>query len=212
MGNGWAVLLVLGTLSGAVLSPLLTSVGMAQLAARGDASARLRLISTLAGGLTGAATVETAHRAEIWALAPALVVWGCALVAAAACDAVTQRIPTALVRQATVAVAVLLTAGLALHRDWAGLVLSAVAALVGGLTMLMCWRLAGAGFGDVRLAVLGGLGLGHTSPANLVLGLVAFTVVTGVLAGIALARGGSRRTLIPLAPALAAGFLVAAAV
>lgn len=212
MGSGWAVLLVLGTLAGAVLSPVLTSVGMAQLASGEDASARLRLITTLAGGLAGAATVETAHRADTWALAPALLVWGCVLVAAAACDAVTQRIPTALVRQATVAVAVLLSAGLALHRDWAGLVLSAVAALAGGLTMLTCWRLAGAGFGDVRLAVLGGLGLGHATPIGLVLGLAAFTVVTGVLAGVALARGGNRRTMIPFGPALSVGFLVAAAV
>ena len=212
MGSGWSLLVLGGTLFGAVLSPALTSVGMAQLAVHRGATGWSWLFSTLAGGLAGAATVATAHRADIWGLAPALVIWATALVAAASCDAVTQRIPTALVRQATVAVGVLLSVGLALHRDWAGLVLSGVASLAGGLTMLVCWRVAGAGFGDVRLAVLGGLGLGHATPNGLVLGLAAFTVVTGVQAGVALARGGTRRTLIPFGPALAAGFLVAAAI
>lgn len=211
MGGGWLFVAIVGTLSGAVLSPLLTSVGLAQLAHRNVASARLFLISALAGGLAGAAAVATSHRTNALELAPALVIWGCALVAAAACDAVTQRIPTPLVRQATVAIFVLLSIGLAMDGDWAGLVLSGVGSLAAGLTLLLCWRFAGAGFGDVRLATLGGLGLGHATHRGLLLALAAFTLVTALQAVITLMRGGGRRGTFPYGPALAIGFLLAAA-
>ena len=212
MSASWSGLAVAGALIGAALSPLLTSLGLRQLARRDRSDSGLQLISALVGGLAGAAAVTTSHRVHVWQLAPALLVWGCALVAAATCDAVTQRIPTPLVRQATVATSVLLLIGLTMHGDWRGLLLSGVGSVAGGLTMLMCWRCAGAGFGDVRLAVLGGLGLGHATQGGLLLGFAALVATTGVQAGITLAHGGTRKTLIPYGPALAAGFLVAAAV
>ena len=65
--------------------------------------------------LTGAAAIVTLHRTETWWLSPALLVWGWALVAAACCDAVTQRVPTPLVRQAGGVTCVVLTAGLAVQ-------------------------------------------------------------------------------------------------
>ncbi|WP_299960151.1 peptidase [uncultured Modestobacter sp.] len=168
------------------------------------------MASGLLGALAGALTVMTSDRADVRGLAPGLVIWGCALVAAASCDAVTQRIPTPLIRQATVVTCALLVGGLSVHADWRGLVLSGVGSAAATVSLLLCWRFAGAGFGDVRLAALGGLGLGHATHEGLLLGLVAFGAMTGVQAGVALARGGTRRTLIPYGPALAAGFLIAA--
>ncbi|TYP87447.1 type IV leader peptidase family protein [Blastococcus xanthinilyticus] len=141
---------------------------------------------------------------------PALMVWGCALVAAASCDAVTQRIPTPLVRQAAVGTGVLLTVGLVVDGGWRGLLLSGVAAAAAGAVLLLCWRFAGAGFGDVRLAALGGLGLGHATHRGLLLAFIAFTVITVTQAVITLMRGGDRQSTFPYGPALAVGFLLAA--
>jgi leader peptidase (prepilin peptidase)/N-methyltransferase len=153
--------------------------------------------------------MATTYRTGIWWLAPALMIWGCALVAAACCDAVTKRIPTALVRQASVVTCALLIVALAMHGDWPGLVLSGAAALASGLTMLMCWRFVGAGFGDVRLATLGGLGLGHATHRGLLIALSTFTLITMTQAVITLMRGGDRRSTFPYGPALAVGFLLA---
>ena len=195
---------------GAATAPWLTSHGLAQLARLDAARPGLALASAVAGGGAGAAAIVTSHRAGTWWLVPALLVWGCALVAAASCDAVTQRIPTPLVRQASVATCMLLTAGFAVRGDWRGLLLSGLAAAAAGAVLLLCWRFAGAGFGDVRLAVLGGLGLGHATPRGLILAFVASSVITVTQAGMTLLRGGDRRSTFPYGPALAVGFLLAA--
>ncbi|MCZ2812113.1 MULTISPECIES: peptidase [unclassified Modestobacter] len=207
MSGEWSIA---ATLTGASLSPLLTRWGLSQLARQDRATWALWLASSLGGGVAGAAAVATWHRTNSWQLAPILLIWGCALVAAASCDAVTQRIPTPLVRQAGVATCLLLIVGLAVRGDWGGLLLSGVSTIAAGFTMLLCWRFAGAGYGDVRLAVLGGLGLGHANSGGLLLGLAVFAGVTCAQVGIALARGGNRETTIPYGPALAAGFLLAA--
>src|SRR3954469_20756470 len=173
MTGTWLGAGVAAALAGAMITPVLTARGLAQLARQDAAGAGLRLTAILGGGAAGAAATVAAHRSGNWWLAPALLVWGCALVAAACCDAVTQRIPTPLVRQAGVVTCALLTAALAVHGDWRGLVLSGVAAVASGLTLLLCWRFAGAGFGDVRLATLGGLGLGHATARGLLVALAA---------------------------------------
>src|SRR5919205_434844 len=112
MSGTWLGAAVAGALIGAVVTPLATDRGLAQLA-RVDASSNgLRLVSALGG-------------------------------AAACCDAVSQRVPTPLVRQAGVGTAVLMALGLALHGDWRGLLISAIAATASGLTLLLCWRFAG---------------------------------------------------------------------
>jgi leader peptidase (prepilin peptidase)/N-methyltransferase len=164
------------------------------------------------GVIAGAATTLACLRLANPAVAPALVVWGAALTAASCCDAVTQRIPTDLVRQGIVVTLVLLTCGFAVHGDWSALSLSVAAAVSSGLVVLLCWRFAGAGFGDVRLAVLGGLGLGHSTPGGLLIGLAAVALLIGTQAIVTLRRGGGRQTMIPLGPALAVGFLLAATV
>ena len=209
-GEWWSVAVV-GAVCGGALTSLLTSLGMRQLGHAAAATTPLRSISGVVGGLASAAAVATSQRVDITELTPGMLVWGCALVSAAACDAVTQRIPTPLIRQAFVVTAALLTIGLGMAGDWGGLVLSGAGTLAAGLTMLLSWRYAGAGFGDVRLAALGGLGLGHATPAGLLLGLAALTAIVTTQAVVALVRGGTRRTLIPYGPALVGGCLVAAA-
>lgn len=210
MNGTWMVASVAGALVGAAATPWLTTHGLAQLARIDVARPGLALASAAAGGGAGAAAIVTSHRAGTWWLVPALMVWGCTLVAAASCDAVTQRIPTPLVRQAAVLTGVLLTIGLAVHGDWRGLLISGLAAAAAGVVLLLCWRFAGAGFGDVRLAVLGGLGLGHATHRGLLLALVAFSLITVTQAVITLMRGGDRQSTFPYGPALAVGFLLAA--
>ncbi len=210
MNGTWMVASVAGALFGAAATPWLTTHGLAQLARIDAARPGLALASAVAGGGAGAAAIVTSFRAGTWWLVPALLVWGCALVAAASCDAVTERIPTPLVRQAAVGTGVLLTVGFAVHGDWRGLFISGLAAVAAGVVLLLCWRFAGAGFGDVRLAVLGGLGLGHATHRGLLLALAAFSLITVTQAAITLMRGGDRRGTFPYGPALAAGFLLAA--
>lgn len=210
MNGTWMVASVAGALAGAAATPWLTTRGLAQLARIDAARPGLVLASAAAGGGAGAAAVVTSHRAGTWWLVPALLVWGCALVAAASCDAVTQRVPTPLVRKAAVGTGVLLTVGLAVDGDWSGLLLSGLAAAAAGAILLLCWRFAGAGFGDVRLAVLGGLGLGHATHYGLLLALAAFTLITLTQAVTTLMRSRDRRSTFPYGPALAAGFLLAA--
>ncbi len=210
MVSSWLGAGVVAALIGTVATPVLTTRGLAQLARQEAATRGLRLAGALGGGAAGAAAIATSHRAGTWWLLPALLVWGCALVAAACCDAVTQRVPTPLVRQAGVVTCALLTFGLAVQGDWPGLVISGVAAMASGLTLLLCWRFAGAGFGDVRLATLGGLGLGHATHRGLLVALIAFALITVTQAAITLMRKGTRRSTFPYGPALAIGFLLAA--
>jgi leader peptidase (prepilin peptidase) / N-methyltransferase len=210
MGGTWLGAAAAGSLIGAVVTPLATARGLAQLARRDASTSRLRQVSALGGAAAALAMVMTSQRAGHWLLLPALLVWASALVAAACCDAVTQRVPTPLVRQAGVGTAVLLTVGLAMDGDWRGLLISAIAAVASGLTLLLCWRFAGAGFGDVRLATLGGLGLGHATHHGVLVALAGFALIIGVQAATTLARGEDRRSNIPYGPALAIGFLLAA--
>ena len=78
------------------------------------------------------------------------------------------------------------------------------------MILAVCWRVAGAGFGDVRLATLGGLGLVHPTHLGLVVALAAFILITVTQATVTLARGGNRQTTFPYGPAIAASFVIAA--
>jgi leader peptidase (prepilin peptidase)/N-methyltransferase len=210
MVGTWLGAGVAPALIGTVITPMLAARGLTQLGRQDAASRCLRLAGALGGGAAGAAAIATSHRAGDWWLLPGLLVWGCALVAAACCDGATQRVPTPLVRQAALVTSALLTVGLGVQGDWPGLLISGVAALASGLTLLLCWRFAGAGFGDVRLATLGGLGLGHATHRGLLVALIAFALITVTQAVITLMRGGTHRNTFPYGPALAIGFLLAA--
>jgi leader peptidase (prepilin peptidase) / N-methyltransferase len=199
-----AVAAVIGIFAGAELVPH----GMAQLGL--SASRRLVLVARAVGGLAAIAGVVAVYRAGSWWLLPALLVWAVALAAVAVCDAATQRVPTSLVRRAAVAVGVLVVIAAAGAVDWRWALLAAVCAAAAGATLTACWRFAGAGFGDVRLAVLGGLGLVHPTRVGILLAIAAFILITVTQAIVTLARGGNRHSTFPYGPAIATAFVLAA--
>lgn len=150
------------------------------------------------------------YRAGSWWLLPAMLAWSVGLVAAVFFDAAAKRIPTPVVRPAAAATAALLVASALLTGEWWPVLVATIVAAASGLILAVCWRFAGLGFGDVRLGVLGGLGLGHTHAFALVTAAVVFAVIAGVHALVTYLRTRDRTATFPLGPALAAGFVTAA--
>ncbi|SDG21579.1 hypothetical protein [Klenkia brasiliensis] len=197
-------------LLGALVTPFLVRRGLGQLTWSRPLPRWHSLLCAATGfGLGSAAVGLTASRENL-ALLPALIVWSLALTAIAWCDSIARRIPTPLVRHATVAVFVLLTAGAVVANSWGTWGAGLGGALLMAGALMAAWRYAGAGRGDVRLAALGGLGLGFASAVGLIAGLLAWAVVTLLQSIRAVARGGSLKTEIALAPGLAIGLFVAA--
>jgi leader peptidase (prepilin peptidase)/N-methyltransferase len=140
-----------------------------------------------------------------------LIVWAATLAIAAAIDAKTQRVPTGVVRTGGIfTAAALVAAGLATH-DYRSLAAALVAVIVSAVVLALCWRFAGVGWGDVRLAAAGGLGMGHATRSGITTGIAVFVVITFVQAVYTYAKTRDRKAHFPLGPALAAGFLAAAA-
>lgn len=202
-----------------VMSAGVGSVGVPPLTVRGarllaDAAANLTRppvrAAAVVGLAAGAAGARAASRAGSWWWLPGLLPWAVFLAAAAVCDARTQRIPVALVWAGVAATATGLLVGAAGTGEWRVLLVSALIAAASTAVLWAAWRFAGAGFGDVRLAALGGLGLGHTRYSAILLAVVVFAVVFGVQAGVAYVRTRDRHAMIPVGPALAGAFLVAA--
>ena len=205
-----AMITTFGVVIGLVGCPQLAGRGLRQIS-RGDAWNRsTRAVTVVAGLIAGAVGAQAARQAGSWFYLPALLVWALTLAAAATCDGLTQRIPTPLVRQGGAVTALLVLVAASLAGDWRGLLLAGLASAAAGLILTVCWKFAGAGFGDVRLAALGGLGLGHTSPLALLWAFVAFTLIVAAQAIWTLARGGNRHTMFAYGPALAIGFGLAA--
>ena len=205
-----AMITAFGVVIGVVGCPQLAGRGLRQIS-RGDAwSGSTRSVAVVAGLIAGAVGALAARQAGSWWYLPALLVWALTLAAAATCDGLTQRIPTPLVRQGGAVTALLVLVAASLAGDWRGLLLAGLASAAAGLILTVCWKFAGAGFGDVRLAALGGLGLGHTSPLALLWAFVAFTLTIAAQAIWTLARGGNRHTMFAYGPALAIGFGLAA--
>src|SRR4051812_26043405 len=71
MSGTWLGAAVAGALIGAVVTPVATARGLAQLARRDAASNRLRLASALGGAAAAAAVIVTSQRAGHWLLLPA---------------------------------------------------------------------------------------------------------------------------------------------
>jgi leader peptidase (prepilin peptidase)/N-methyltransferase len=133
------------------------------------------------------------------------------LAVAATADATTQRVPAGVVRTGGIVTAVALAgAGLA-TQDYRSLAVALVAVIASAVVLALCWRFAGVGFGDVRLAPVGGLGLGHATRIGITTGLAVFVVITFAQAIYTYAKTRDRKAHFPLGPALAAGFLTAAA-
>lgn len=200
--------LMIGGLLGALVVPFLVRRGLDQLTWSRPLQRWGWFLCAATGSGAGAATVGLSAARENPALVPALIVWSLALTAIAWCDSITHRIPTRLVRHATVAVLVLLTSGAVVASSWGtwGAGLGGSLFLAGAF--VVAWRYAGAGRGDVRLATLGGLGLGFASAVGLIAGLIVWAVVTALPSIRSGARGGSLGAEIALAPGLVAGLLV----
>lgn len=197
---------------GMVGCPQLAGRGLRQIS-RGDAwSGSTRAVTVVAGLIAGAVGALAARQAGSWWYLTALLVWVLTLAAAATCDGLTQRNPTPLVRQGGAVTALLVLVAASLAGDLRGLLLAGLASAAAGLILAACWKFAGAGFGDIGLAALGGLGLGHTSPRALLWAFVALTVIVGAQAIWTLSRGGNRQTMFAYGPALAIGFGLAATV
>lgn len=195
---------------GVVGGPQLTGRGLRQIS-RDDAwSGSTRAVTVVAGLIAGAVGALATRQSGSWWYLPALLAWALTLAAAATCDGLTQRIPTPLMRQGGAVTALLVLVAASVAGDWHGLLLAGLASAAAGLILAACWKFAGAGFGDVRLAALGGLGLGHTSPRALLWAFVAFTLILAPQAIWTLSRGGNRQTMFAYGPALAIGFGLAA--
>jgi leader peptidase (prepilin peptidase)/N-methyltransferase len=200
----------LTALAGVAVGGALVRRGLAHLEV--SASRRARAAGYGTGALAGVAAVLAARHAGSWWLLPGLLAWSYGLAAAATCDAITQRVPTPLVRQAALTTAVLVLTATAATAHWRWAVLAAISAAAAAVIFAFCWRFLGAGFGDVRLAVLGGIGLAQPTRAGLVAAIAAFTVISLGQAAATLARGGNRRTPFPYGPCIAVAFLVSAIV
>lgn len=208
---GWWIALICAAVLGAITLPALVATGMRQLGEPPSWSAWFGAAMSLAGGgVAGLAVVASRRADSAWSL-PALFVWASLLGAAATCDALTQRIPASLVRTGGVLSAALVALAAVVTDDWRGLLLTLVACAAAGAILLICWRFAGAGFGDVRLAIVGGIGLGHVSHRSLVFGILAIVVLTMAQAILTFVHTRDRKAHLPYGPGLALGFLVAAA-
>ena len=202
---------VLAAGAGALLGSRIVERGLRQIEVAVDPQ-RLRLWSPVTGAAAGVAAALAARHAGSWWLLPAALVWAYSLAAAAVCDGLTQRVPTALVRQGTVATGVLVVAASGAAEQWRWALLAAVGAAAVGVIFMFCWRFLGAGYGDVRIAILGGIGLVHPTHLGIAAAIGAFIVITLSQAVAVLARGGDRHTLFPYGPAIAAALVFAALV
>lgn len=159
---------------------------------------------SVAGALLGiCAVVRGIGRLDSVWWSVALAPWAATLIVAGVEDWRTMRVPTGVVRTGGAATVVGFLAAVVATGHFAPAVLGAAASALAFVVLVACWKWAEVGFGDVRLATVGGLGLTAASTAGLAVGLAV-----AVAATVAFARsaGGPR---FPLGPPLVAGFLVA---
>lgn len=211
MPPGWLIVFVTAPLVAAVVSPRLLLAALPAMDEQPAPRAHLHGIAAVASAVAVVGVIAATTRIDhgpLWL--PGLAVWAVTLTVAATCDGATQRIPTQVVGYGGAAAAVLLTMAGVATQDWTGLILTYAAALAAGMILGFCWRFAGLGFGDVRLAIVGGLGLGHTTYRGLAIALAVFAVVTMTQAARTRLRTYDRTAHLPYGPALAVFFLVAA--
>ncbi len=210
MSGTWWIAAGFALAIGAIVAPVMISYGLRELAQTVHVR-RCFIIIGVAGGAVGAAVaVAGARQADsLWWL-PALLTWALTLDAAATCDARIRRIPTRLLVRGGTITATLLVLATVATGDWRALVVTAAAVLASGAVVALCWRFAGVGFGDVRLAAAGGLGLGHVSTMSVAVGLALFAGFSVTQAVYIYWRTRNRKAHFALAPALVLGFLAAA--
>jgi leader peptidase (prepilin peptidase) / N-methyltransferase len=210
--NNWLIATIYAAVLGAAVAPMLVAKGLRQLDERYRRSAATLVATSLAGAAAAAAAVQAARRVDSgWWWLPALLTWALTVAAAANCDGLTQRIPSPLLRTGAAVSAALMVGASLVTQDWRGLLVTLFGSAAAGAILALCWRFAGAGFGDVRLATVGGIGLGHTTDRNLVLALLTFMALTMTQAICTYIRARDRKAHFAYGPGLVVGFLVAAA-
>lgn len=211
MSMTWWIASACAAVAGAGAVPALCARGLMQLD-ESELSGPPAMVASAAVGAVGGAVAAQAARqtGSAWWL-PALLVWVVILVAAATCDAMIQRIPTPLLRGGGAGAAILVVIAGLITQDWRALLITAVVCCAAGLILWVCWRFAGAGFGDVRLATVGGLGLGHATHRSVVLAVLAFMLLSMGQAVWTYIRTRDRKARFAYGPALVLGLFVAAA-
>lgn len=171
-------------------------------------SARYPLVELLTAGLFAVVTAEVGVR---WSL-PAWMYLSAVAVALALIDLDVHRLPDAIVLPSYPIALVLLGVadGLDGHLDALGRALLG-AALLGGLYLaLHLVRPDGMGFGDVKLAGVLGLYLGHLGWGPLAVGGFLAFLLGGVVGGaVVLVRRSGRGSRIPFGPFMLVGAFVA---
>ncbi|WP_182526668.1 prepilin peptidase [Nocardioides dongkuii] len=184
----------------------LPKVRYAEVAARPRLAVWTTLVSGLAGALVGHAVGWDAALVGLLPLVPVCV-------ALAVVDLHTRLLPRVVVLPATGVLLVLAVLGAAVSGDPDPLVRAVVGMVAARSFFWVLWFVhsAGMGFGDVRLAALLGLALGHLGWAELVVGTYAgflLFAVPGLLLAIARRDLGLLRASYPFGPAMIAGALL----
>jgi leader peptidase (prepilin peptidase) / N-methyltransferase len=195
---------------GAVAGCTLTPRAVNQLRPAVTVGRLARLTGGVAGAVGALLALDASHQAgNVWWLAP-LLTWAITLTVAANCDAWAQRMPTPILLTGALVVIPLLIIAAGASHDWRAL--GQTAAICGMLSLLLivCWRFAALGFGDVSLGAFGGLGLGHATHHRIAVALGLFASISLTQALWTLARTRDRHATLPYGPALAAALLVAA--
>ena len=162
--------------------------------------------AAVSGGLVGLSTGWTWSLLLLLPLVPVGV-------ALAVVDWRTRLLPSRIVLPATAVGLVLVGVVWLVDRDTDAVVRALLGLVVGRSVFWLLWRIrsSGMGFGDVRLAALLGLALGHLGWGQLVVGLYAGFLlfgVPGLLLAILRRDRAVLRTAYPFGPFLLAGALV----
>jgi len=143
---------------------------------------------------------------------PAYIVLAAASVVLSIVDLAEKRLPNTLVLGTAVTVAVLLVIAAAAGNDWG----DALGALLGGAALFGVYLVlalispSGIGMGDVKLAAVIGLALGHLGWGTWLVGLVAGFLVGSAVSLVALVLGRvTLRGSLPFGPSMLAGAYIA---
>jgi leader peptidase (prepilin peptidase) / N-methyltransferase len=165
---------------------------------RGSSRAGMSTVAAAAGGVVAGSAV--------WGSAPAIVATGAALVAVVIVDVREGRIPTPVMHAGVVVVLCSLATVALVDGGWGRLGVAVASAGAAAGVLALGWLAGGVGFGDVRLASLVSFTAGWHG-VDVVVAMWWWTAVAVFVVAV-VARVGGRRS-IPLAPAVALGWVVA---
>lgn len=176
--------------------------------ARPDPDRPHRVVAALVAAAAAASvTYFAAQRLHEPLAEMTIAAWSSFAASAAACDALTHRVPTAVVRVGSVFTTLFLLV-------YGHSVVTLIGLCVAG-TLYLAGRclayVSTLGRGDARIAFLGGLIAGFAAPKGLFTALVVFAAVATLQSGWTVLRGAGHRAMIPLGPAIVASVMAAVA-